>query len=87
MPDGPKTRLILAPEVTAASSFVVESLKMFLVCIVAAILYGVIHDQITVGVCLEFFTVFHWPGSRGLGFADGAVKAPLTGVLFIRQSR
>src|SRR6266404_9486519 len=38
-----------------------ESLKIFLVCIVAAIFYGVIHDQITVRVCLEYFTVFHPP--------------------------
>jgi hypothetical protein len=39
----------------------IESLKIFLVCIVAAIFYGVIHDQITARVCLEYFTVFHPP--------------------------
>jgi|SRR5437773_2314167 len=39
----------------------VESLKILFVCIVAAILYGVIHDQVTAHVCLEYFTVFHPP--------------------------
>ena len=39
----------------------VESLKICLVSIVAAILYGVVHDQITARVCLEYFTVFHPP--------------------------
>jgi hypothetical protein len=42
-------------------SCMVESLKIFFVCIVAAILYGVIHDQVTARVCLEYFTVFHPP--------------------------
>jgi hypothetical protein len=28
-------------------------------CIFAAIFYGVLHDQITAHVCLEYFTVFH----------------------------
>src|ERR1700690_1904121 len=33
------------------SSPMVESLKIFFACIVAAILYGVLHDQITARVC------------------------------------
>jgi len=48
--------------ITAALAFGrFESLKICFVSIVAAILYGVIHDQITVRVCLEYFTVFHPP--------------------------
>jgi hypothetical protein len=39
----------------------VEFIKIVLVCIVAAILYGIIHDQITARICLEYFTVFHPP--------------------------
>lgn len=38
-----------------------ESLKIFFGCIAAAILYGVLHDQVTARVCLEYFTVFHPP--------------------------
>lgn len=38
-----------------------ESLKIILTCIAAAILYGIIHDQITARVCVEYFTVFHPP--------------------------
>jgi hypothetical protein len=28
-------------------------------CVLASVAYGIIHDQITVRVCLEYFTVFH----------------------------
>ena len=38
-----------------------ESLKIILACIVAAIGYGVIHDQFTARICIEYFTVFHPP--------------------------
>jgi hypothetical protein len=38
---------------------VIESLKIVLTCIVAAIFYGVVHDQFTTRICLEYFTVFH----------------------------
>ncbi|MCC9606991.1 hypothetical protein LOC68_15075 [Blastopirellula sp. JC732] len=38
-----------------------ESLKIILMCIAAAILYGVCHDMITTRICLEYFTVFHAP--------------------------
>jgi hypothetical protein len=36
-----------------------EFLKIVLGCIAAAILYGIVHDQVTVRVCAEYFTVFH----------------------------
>lgn len=36
-----------------------ESLKIILLSIVAGILYGIAHDQITARICLEYFTVFH----------------------------
>ena len=36
-----------------------EYLKIILLCVSAAIGYGVVHDQITARVCLEYFTVFH----------------------------
>jgi len=38
-----------------------ESIKIVLGCILAAIVYGIIHDQITARICLEYFTVFHPP--------------------------
>jgi hypothetical protein len=37
----------------------VESLKIVLLVIGAAIAYGVVHDQITIRVCPEYFTVAH----------------------------
>ena len=39
----------------------IESLKIVLTCIVAAIFYGILHDQFTARICLEYFTVFHPP--------------------------
>ena len=38
-----------------------ESLKIVLISIAAAVLYGIIHDQFTVRICVEYFTVFHPP--------------------------
>ncbi|HEY3899837.1 MAG TPA: hypothetical protein VGM54_14555 [Chthoniobacter sp.] len=35
------------------------SLRIILLCIAAAVLYGLLHDQITVRICLEYFTVAH----------------------------
>lgn len=39
----------------------VEYLKIILACMAAAIIYGILHDQITARVCVEYFTVFHPP--------------------------
>jgi hypothetical protein len=38
-----------------------ESLKIVLTCVFAAVLYGIVHDQITARICIEYFTVFHPP--------------------------
>ncbi|HEX8522435.1 MAG TPA: hypothetical protein VF669_09275 [Tepidisphaeraceae bacterium] len=36
-------------------------LSIILLCIVAAVLYGVVHDQITARICVEYFTIGHPP--------------------------
>src|SRR5476649_704152 len=38
-----------------------EFLKIVLGCVIAAVLYGIIHDQFTARICLQYFTVFHPP--------------------------
>lgn len=38
-----------------------QSLKIVLTCIVAAIVYGIVHDQFTAHICVEYFSVFHPP--------------------------
>lgn len=38
-----------------------ESLKIIAGCIVAAMLYGILHDQVTARIYLPYFTVFHPP--------------------------
>jgi hypothetical protein len=38
-----------------------EFVKIVLLSIVAAICYGILHDQVTARICVEYFTVFHPP--------------------------
>lgn len=38
-----------------------ESLRIVLLAVVAACLYGILHDQITARISLEYFTVAHEP--------------------------
>src|SRR5215467_7886305 len=43
------------------SAFMRESLKIIALCVGAAIAYGIVHDQFTARICIEYFTVFHPP--------------------------
>ncbi len=38
-----------------------NALQIVLLCIAAAVSYGILHDQFTVRVCVEYFTVGHLP--------------------------
>src|SRR5579859_3833462 len=38
-----------------------ESVKIILLCVGTAIVYGICHDQITARVCVEYFTIGHPP--------------------------
>ncbi|HEV8185970.1 MAG TPA: hypothetical protein VGP40_08450, partial [Chthoniobacterales bacterium] len=38
-----------------------EKAKVVLLCCLAAALYGIAHDEITVRVCAEYFTIAHPP--------------------------
>ena len=38
-----------------------ESLKIILLSIAAAIAYGILHDQVTARICVEYFTIGHAP--------------------------
>jgi hypothetical protein len=40
---------------------VVRFVSIVVLCIVAAVLYGVVHDQITARICVEYFTIEHPP--------------------------
>jgi hypothetical protein len=40
---------------------VVRFAAIILLCIVAAVIYGVVHDQITARICVEYFTIGHPP--------------------------
>jgi hypothetical protein len=38
-----------------------EALKIAAICSIAAVPYGIVHDQFTARICLEYFTIFHPP--------------------------
>jgi hypothetical protein len=38
-----------------------ETLKIILLCIVSSLVYGILHDQVTARVCVEYFTIGHPP--------------------------
>jgi len=38
-----------------------ESFKILIAAILSAVFYGIVHDQVTARICIEYFTVFHPP--------------------------
>src|ERR1700745_506636 len=38
-----------------------EALKIAITCVLAAVVYGIVHDQFTARICIEYFTIFHPP--------------------------
>ena len=38
-----------------------KSIAIILLCIAAAVCYGIVHDQITARICVEYFTIGHPP--------------------------
>ena len=64
-----------------------EFLKIVGLCVVAAVCYGIVHDQFTARICLEYFTVFHPPILPGvqsptvLGLAWGALATWWVGLI------
>src|SRR5262249_4891791 len=64
-----------------------EALKIAATCVIAAILYGIVHDQVTARVCIEYFTIFHPPifhtqSPTLLGIGWGIAATWWVGVLF-----
>jgi hypothetical protein len=39
----------------------VAAIRIVAICILAAIAYGIVHDQITARICVEYFTIGHPP--------------------------
>ncbi len=40
---------------------IIECLKIIALAVLAAVVYGILHDQITARVCVEYFTIAHPP--------------------------
>lgn len=36
-------------------------MQIILICILSAIIYGILHDQVTARICVEYFTIGHEP--------------------------
>jgi hypothetical protein len=36
-----------------------ETVKIVLLCIGSAVLFGIVHDQVTARLCVEYFTIGH----------------------------
>jgi hypothetical protein len=63
-----------------------ESAKIIALCIVAAIVYGVLHDQVTARVCVEYFSighppVFHTESPTLLAFGWGVIATWWVGLM------
>ena len=68
-----------------------EPTKIFIACILAAVVYGIAHDMFTAHLCVEYFSVFHPPvfntdsptllalgwGVIATWWAGGIIGAPL----------
>src|SRR6266550_9626885 len=64
-----------------------EALKIAVTCVIAAVLYGIVHDQVTARICIEYFTIFHPPifhtlSPTLLGIGWGIVATWWVGVFF-----
>jgi hypothetical protein len=64
-----------------------EALKIAVTCVVAAVLYGIVHDQFTARICIEYFTIvhpplFHTQSPTLLGIGWGIVATWWVGVFF-----
>ena len=55
-----------------------QVLLVVFLCVVCAVVYGVVHDQVTARVCLEYFTIGH---PRIIASEDPAVLGLVWGVI------
>jgi hypothetical protein len=64
-----------------------EALKIVLCCVLAAVTYGICHDQVTARICVEYFTIGHPPIFSGtqdptiLAFGWGVLATWWVGLL------
>jgi hypothetical protein len=64
-----------------------QFIKIIGMCVLAAVGYGIVHDQITARICVEYFSVFHPPILGGtqsptlLAFGWGVIATWWVGVL------
>ena len=64
-----------------------QALRIIVLCVIAAAAYGIVHDQITARICVEYFTVFHPPIFNGtqsptlLPFGWGVIATWWVGII------
>src|SRR5215831_1078639 len=64
-----------------------EAFKIAITCVIAAVFYGIVHDQFTARICIEYFTIFHPPifhtqSPTLLGIGWGILATWWVGVFF-----
>ena len=64
-----------------------EAFKIAITCVIAAVFYGIVHDQFTARICIEYFTIFHPPifhtqSPTLLGIGWGVLATWWVGVFF-----
>src|SRR6266850_885955 len=63
-----------------------QSVAIVALCVASAVVYGVLHDQVTARVCVEYFTVghppvFHTDNPTLLGIGWGIIASWWVGLL------
>lgn len=63
-----------------------QAIRIILLCICSAIFYGIVHDQITARICVEYFTIGHPPvfntdSPTLLGFGWGVIATWWVGLI------
>jgi hypothetical protein len=67
-------------------AFEMHAIAIVIVCILSAMVYGILHDQITARVCVEYFTIGHPPvfdttSPTWLGIGWGIISTWWAGLL------
>lgn len=72
--------------ITLFAGFIMQALLIIALSVAAAVVYGIVHDQVTARVCVEYFTIghppiFHTNSPTLLGLGWGIIATWWVGVM------
>lgn len=79
--DGANVRIERVEPVSSVARVIVKSLAIIVVCVALSIVYGILHDLVTVRMCIEYFTLAHPRLIVGPRAEDPTTLAVLWGVI------